>query len=95
VLQNWRARTLCQALVWVGGSEILTRFADQAVKQHFLIKKAAVKAMCLYRAQGLASRVYPTRLALGHEFQSRVSHDLVFVGESGDVFLAEQHGISL
>ena len=51
--------------------------------------------MCLYRAQGLTSRVHSTRLAPGHEFQGRVSHDLDFVGESGDVFFAEQHGISL
>jgi hypothetical protein len=51
--------------------------------------------MCLYRAQGLASRVHPTRLALGHEFQGHVSHDPVFVGESGDVFFSKQQGISL
>ena len=59
------------------------------------IKKAPIEAMSLYRAQGLAGRVYSTRLAAGHEFQGRVSHDPVFVGESGDVFFAEQHGISL
>ena len=59
------------------------------------IKKAPIEAMSLYRAQGLAGRVYSTRLAAGHEFQGRVSHDPVLVGESGDVFFAEQHGISL
>ena len=59
------------------------------------IKKAPIEAMSLYGAQGLASCVHSTRLAPGHEFQGRVSHDPVFVGESGDVFFAEQHGISL
>ena len=59
------------------------------------IKKAPIEAMCLYGAQGLAGCVHSTRLAPGHEFQGRVSHDPVFVGESGDVFFAEQHGISL
>ena len=59
------------------------------------IKKAAIEAMCLYGAQGLAGRVHPSRIAAGDEFQSRVSHDPVLVGESGDVFFAEQHGLSL
>jgi hypothetical protein len=59
------------------------------------IKKAPIEAMCLNRAQGLAGRVYSTRLAPGHEFQGRVSHDSVLVGESGDIFFAEKHGISL
>jgi hypothetical protein len=59
------------------------------------IKKAAIEAMCLYRAQGLAGRVNSTRLAPGHEFQGRVSHDPVLVGESGDVFFSEKQGISL
>ena len=59
------------------------------------IKKAPIEAMSLYGAQGLAGRVHPSRLAAGHEFQGRVSHDPVFVGESGDVFFAEKHGISL
>ena len=59
------------------------------------IKKAPIEAMSLYGAQGLAGRIHPTRLAPGHEFQGRVSHDPVFVGESGDVFFAEKHGISL
>ena len=58
-------------------------------------KKAPIEAMCLYGAQGLASRIHPTRLASGHEFHGRVSHDPVFVGESGDVFFSEKHGISL
>lgn len=49
--------------------------------------------MSLYGAQGLASCVHSTRLAPGHEFQGRVSHDPVFVGESGDVFFSEKHGI--
>ena len=59
------------------------------------IKKAPIEAMCLYGAQGLAGCVHSTRLAPGHEFQGRVSHDPVFVGESGDVFFAEQQWISL
>ena len=59
------------------------------------IKKAPIEAMSLYGAQGLAGRVHPSRLAPGHEFQGRVSHDPVLVGESGDVFFAEKHGISL
>jgi hypothetical protein len=59
------------------------------------IKKAPIEAMSLDGAQGLAGRIHPTRLAPGHEFQGRVSHDPVLVGESGDVFFAEKHGISL
>jgi hypothetical protein len=59
------------------------------------IQKAPIEAMSPYGAQGLAGRIHPTRLAPGHEFQGRVSHDPVFVGESGDVFFAEKHGISL
>jgi hypothetical protein len=59
------------------------------------IKKAPIEAMSLYGAQGLAGRVYPSRLAPGHEFQGRVSHDPVLVGESGDVFFAQKHGLSL
>ena len=59
------------------------------------IKKAPIEAMNLYRAQGLATCIHSTRLAAGDEFQGRVSHDPVFVGESGDVFFAEQQGISL
>lgn len=59
------------------------------------IKKAPIEAMSLYRAQGLAGRVYSTRLAPGHEFQGRVSHDPVLVGKSGDIFFSEQQGISL
>ena len=59
------------------------------------IKKAPIEAMCLYGAQGLAGRVHPSRLAAGDEFQGRVSHDPVLVGESGDVFFAEEHGLSL
>jgi hypothetical protein len=58
-------------------------------------KKAPIEAMSFYGAQGLAGRVHPSRLAPGHEFQGRVSHDPVLVGESGDVFFAEKHGISL
>jgi hypothetical protein len=57
------------------------------------IKKATIQAMCLYRAQGLAACVHSTRLAPGHDFQDRVSHDPVFVGESGDVFFSEKQGI--
>jgi hypothetical protein len=59
------------------------------------IKKAPIEAMSLYRAQGLAACIHSTRLAAGDEFQGRVSHDPVFVGESGDVFFAQKHGISL
>jgi hypothetical protein len=59
------------------------------------IKKAPIEAMSLYGAQGLAGRIHPTRLAPGHEFQGRVSHDPVLVGESSYVFFAEQQGISL
>ena len=59
------------------------------------IKKAPIEAMSLYRAQGLAACVHSTRLAPGHEFQGRVAHDPVLVGESGDVFFAEEHGLSL
>ncbi len=57
------------------------------------IKKAPIEAMSLYGAQDLASCVHSTRLAPGHEFQGRVSHDPVFVGESGYVFFSEKHGI--
>ena len=59
------------------------------------IQKAPIEAMSLYGAQGLAGRVHSTRLAPGHEFQGRVSHDPVLVGESGDVFFSEKQGISL
>ena len=59
------------------------------------IKKAPSEAMSLYGAQGLASGIRPPRLAPGHEFQGRVSHDPVLMGESGNVFFAEQHGLSL
>lgn len=59
------------------------------------IKKAPIEAMSLYGAQGLAGRVHPSRLAADDQFQGRVSHDPVFVGESSYVFFAEQHGISL
>jgi hypothetical protein len=58
-------------------------------------KKAPIEAMSLYGAQSLAACVHPCRLAPSHEFQGRVSHDPVLVGESGDVFFAEQQGISL
>ena len=59
------------------------------------IQKAPIEAMSLYRAQGLATCIHSTRLAPGHEFQGRVAHDPVLVGESGDVFFSEKQGISL
>lgn len=59
------------------------------------IEKAPIEAMSLYGAQGLAACVHSTCLAPGNEFQGRVSHDPVLMGESGNVFFAEKHVLSL